>query len=95
MKQEYDITRNADRHRRGKVLDDVLAFLNAWSSPCRRSTPTCVRSRRTGHPSGSAVPARPRCAGSAAFGVIADTVQRYAESGVDEAFFDAFGVHQP
>jgi hypothetical protein len=25
MKQEYDIARNADWHRRGKMLDDLLA----------------------------------------------------------------------
>lgn len=30
MKQEYDIARNADWHRRGKMLDDMLAFLHAW-----------------------------------------------------------------
>jgi alkanesulfonate monooxygenase SsuD/methylene tetrahydromethanopterin reductase-like flavin-dependent oxidoreductase (luciferase family) len=30
MKQEYDIARNADWHRRGKILDDMLAFLHAW-----------------------------------------------------------------
>ncbi|TCC08649.1 TIGR03619 family F420-dependent LLM class oxidoreductase [Kribbella soli] len=30
MKQEYDIARNADWQRRGKMLDDMLAFLHAW-----------------------------------------------------------------
>lgn len=30
MKQEYDIARSADWGRRGKMLDDVLAFLHAW-----------------------------------------------------------------
>jgi probable F420-dependent oxidoreductase len=30
MKEEYDVARNADWHRRGKMLDDVLAFLQAW-----------------------------------------------------------------
>jgi hypothetical protein len=30
MKQEYDIARNADWHRRGKMLDDMLAFLHTW-----------------------------------------------------------------
>ena len=30
MKQEYDIARNADWHRRGRMLDDTLAFLHAW-----------------------------------------------------------------
>jgi probable F420-dependent oxidoreductase len=30
MKQEYDIARSADWHRRGKMLDDMLAFLQAW-----------------------------------------------------------------
>jgi hypothetical protein len=27
---EYDIARNADWHRRGKMLDDMLAFPHAW-----------------------------------------------------------------
>lgn len=30
MKQEYDVARNADWRRRGKMLDDTLAFLHAW-----------------------------------------------------------------
>ena len=30
MKDEYDIARRADWHRRGKMLDDMLAFLHAW-----------------------------------------------------------------
>ncbi|MFH9821579.1 TIGR03619 family F420-dependent LLM class oxidoreductase [Streptomyces sp. NPDC017230] len=30
MKQEYDIVRGADWSRRGKMLDDTLAFLRAW-----------------------------------------------------------------
>jgi probable F420-dependent oxidoreductase len=30
MKDEYDITRGADWRRRGKMLDDLLAFLHAW-----------------------------------------------------------------
>ncbi|MDQ0779816.1 alkanesulfonate monooxygenase SsuD/methylene tetrahydromethanopterin reductase-like flavin-dependent oxidoreductase (luciferase family) [Streptomyces aurantiacus] len=30
MKDEYDAVRGADWHRRGKMLDDVLAFLHAW-----------------------------------------------------------------
>jgi probable F420-dependent oxidoreductase len=30
MKDEHDIARSADWHRRGKILDDLLAFLNAW-----------------------------------------------------------------
>ncbi|MFG1643479.1 TIGR03619 family F420-dependent LLM class oxidoreductase [Amycolatopsis sp. NPDC049252] len=30
LKQEYDIARNADWHRRGRMLDDMLAFLQAW-----------------------------------------------------------------
>jgi probable F420-dependent oxidoreductase len=30
MKQEYDVARSADWHRRGKMLDDMLAFLHAW-----------------------------------------------------------------
>jgi alkanesulfonate monooxygenase SsuD/methylene tetrahydromethanopterin reductase-like flavin-dependent oxidoreductase (luciferase family) len=30
MKDEHDIARGADWHRRGKILDDLLAFLHAW-----------------------------------------------------------------
>jgi len=30
MKDEYDIARGADWHRRGTMLDDLLAFLHAW-----------------------------------------------------------------
>jgi probable F420-dependent oxidoreductase len=30
MKDEYDIARGADWRRRGKMLDDVLAFLHEW-----------------------------------------------------------------
>jgi alkanesulfonate monooxygenase SsuD/methylene tetrahydromethanopterin reductase-like flavin-dependent oxidoreductase (luciferase family) len=30
MKDEHDIARNADWHRRGRILDDLLAFLHAW-----------------------------------------------------------------
>ncbi|HWE08098.1 MAG TPA: TIGR03619 family F420-dependent LLM class oxidoreductase [Solirubrobacteraceae bacterium] len=30
MKEEYEVARNADWHRRGKMLDDMLAFLQAW-----------------------------------------------------------------
>src|ERR1700726_964513 len=30
MKDEYDIARAADWRRRGKMLDDLLAFLHAW-----------------------------------------------------------------
>jgi probable F420-dependent oxidoreductase len=30
MKQEYDVARSADWSRRGKMLDDTLAFLQAW-----------------------------------------------------------------
>jgi len=30
MKQEYDVARNADWSRRGRMLDDMLAFLQAW-----------------------------------------------------------------
>jgi alkanesulfonate monooxygenase SsuD/methylene tetrahydromethanopterin reductase-like flavin-dependent oxidoreductase (luciferase family) len=30
MKHEYDIARNTDWHRRGKIFDDMLAFLHAW-----------------------------------------------------------------
>jgi probable F420-dependent oxidoreductase len=30
MKDEHNIARSADWHRRGKILDDLLAFLHAW-----------------------------------------------------------------
>lgn len=30
MKDEHDIARGADWHRRGRMLDDLLAFLHAW-----------------------------------------------------------------
>jgi probable F420-dependent oxidoreductase len=30
MKDEHDIARSADWHRRGQTLDDLLAFLHAW-----------------------------------------------------------------
>lgn len=30
MKDEHDIDRGADWHRRGKMLDDLLAFLHEW-----------------------------------------------------------------
>ena len=30
MKDEFDIARGADWHRRGRMLDDVLAFLHEW-----------------------------------------------------------------
>jgi probable F420-dependent oxidoreductase len=30
MKQEYDVARNADWRRRGKMLDDTLSFLHEW-----------------------------------------------------------------
>jgi alkanesulfonate monooxygenase SsuD/methylene tetrahydromethanopterin reductase-like flavin-dependent oxidoreductase (luciferase family) len=30
MKDEHDIARGADWHQRGKILDDLLAFLRAW-----------------------------------------------------------------
>jgi len=30
MKDEHDIARSADWHRRGQILDDLLAFLQAW-----------------------------------------------------------------
>ncbi|WP_405945232.1 TIGR03619 family F420-dependent LLM class oxidoreductase [Streptomyces sp. NBC_01020] len=30
MKDEHDISRSADWHRRGRMLDDLLAFLHEW-----------------------------------------------------------------
>jgi alkanesulfonate monooxygenase SsuD/methylene tetrahydromethanopterin reductase-like flavin-dependent oxidoreductase (luciferase family) len=63
MKDEHDIARSADWRRRGRMLDDLLAFLHEWWT----TTPVSwARSRLAVRPSGSAVPVRPRCAGSAA-----------------------------
>lgn len=30
MKDEHDVARSADWHQRGRILDDLLAFLQAW-----------------------------------------------------------------
>jgi alkanesulfonate monooxygenase SsuD/methylene tetrahydromethanopterin reductase-like flavin-dependent oxidoreductase (luciferase family) len=35
MKDEHDIARSADWHRRGEMLDDLLAFLHAWWTTTR------------------------------------------------------------
>ena len=77
MKDEHDIARGADWRRRGQMLDDLLAFLHEWwtSTPVSWdseffSLPPVHADLRPvqagGPPSESAVPARPRCAGSAA-----------------------------
>jgi alkanesulfonate monooxygenase SsuD/methylene tetrahydromethanopterin reductase-like flavin-dependent oxidoreductase (luciferase family) len=77
MKDEHDIARGADWRRRGKMLDDLLAFLHewwtttpvSWDSEFLSLPPVHADlrpSRRAVRPSGPAVPARPRCAGSAA-----------------------------
>ncbi|WP_329047792.1 TIGR03619 family F420-dependent LLM class oxidoreductase [Amycolatopsis sp. NBC_01488] len=161
MKQEYDTARNADWHRRGKMLDDVLAFLHAWWTtnpvswdsefftlppvhadlrPVQAGRPpiwiggaseaamrrvgrsgvgwlavdgAAPAASSTGHDEGAdrlwsiarraAQGRRPRSRraedghadqprpGTSA-GSLADKLQRYAESGVDEAYFDAFAV---
>jgi alkanesulfonate monooxygenase SsuD/methylene tetrahydromethanopterin reductase-like flavin-dependent oxidoreductase (luciferase family) len=161
MKQEYDIARNADWHRRGKMLDDMLAFLHAWWTtnpvswdsefftlppvhadlrPVQAGGPPIwiggaseAAMRRVGRsgvgwlgfdglPAAASINGRDegadllwsiarRAAPDAgrdpdalktamrinlepgtSVGLLADKLQRYAESGVDEAFFDAFAV---
>ena len=161
MKQEYDIARNADWHRRGKMLDDMLAFLHAWWTtnpvswdsefftlppvhadlrPVQAGGPPIwiggsseAAMRRVGRsgvgwlgfdglPAAASINGRDegadrlwsiarRAAQDAgrdpdalktamrinlepgtSVGSLADKLQRYAESGVDEAFFDAFAV---
>ena len=77
MKDEHDIARSADWRRRGQMLDDVLAFLHewwttnpvSWESEFFSLPPVHADLRPVqagGRPSGSAVPVRPRGAGSAA-----------------------------
>jgi probable F420-dependent oxidoreductase len=161
MKQEYDIARNADWHRRGKMLDDMLAFLHAWWTtnpvswdsefftlspvhadlrPVQAGGPPIwiggaseAAMRRVGRsgvgwlgfdglPAAASINGRDegadrlwsiarRAAQDAgrdpdalktamrinlepgtSVGSLADKLQRYAESGVEEAFFDAFAV---
>nr|WP_256385384.1 LLM class flavin-dependent oxidoreductase [Parafrankia colletiae] len=161
MKQEYDIARNADWHRRGRMLDDMLAFLHAWWTtnpvswdsefltlppvhadlrPVQAGGPPIwiggaseAAMRRVGRsgvgwlgfdglPAAASINGRDegadrlwsiarRAAQDAgrdpdalktamrinlepgtSVGSLADKLQRYAESGVDEAFFDAFAV---
>jgi probable F420-dependent oxidoreductase len=162
MKQEYDIARNADWHRRGKMLDDMLAFLHAWWTtnpvswnsefftlppvhadlrPVQAGGPPIwiggaseAAMRRVGRsgvgwlgfdgpvPAAASINGRDEgadCLWSIArraaqdagrdpdalktamrinlepgtsVGSLVDKLQRYAESGVDEAFFDAFAV---
>ncbi len=153
MKDEHDIARSADWHRRGEILDDLLAFLHAWWT----TNPVCwdsqffsmppvhadLRPVQAGGPPiwiGGASEAAMRRVGRSAVGwlafeglpgdiagklwsiarhtaedagrdpdalkkamrinlesgmsvdSLAATIKRYAESGVDEAFVDAFTV---
>lgn len=161
MKQEYDIARNADWHRRGKMLDDMLAFLHAWWTtnpvswdsefftlppvhadlrPVQAGGPPIwiggaseAAMRRVGRsgvgwlgfegpPAAASIAGRDESADhlwsiarraaqdagrdldalktamrinlepGTSVGSLADKLQRYAESGVDEAYFDAFAV---
>ncbi|MGB3444690.1 MAG: TIGR03619 family F420-dependent LLM class oxidoreductase [Actinophytocola sp.] len=161
MKQEYDVARNADWQRRGKMLDDMLEFLHAWwtTSPVSWDSefftmpPVHVGLRpvQVGGPPiwiGGASEAAMRRVGRSGVGwlgvegpapaasissqdegaarlwsiarraaedagrdpdalktairinlepgtsvdSVADQLQRYAESGVDEAYFDAFAM---
>jgi probable F420-dependent oxidoreductase len=153
MKDEYDIARGADWHRRGKMLDDLLAFLHAWwtTNPVSwdsefLSLPPVHADLRPVQPGGppiwigGASEAAMRRVGRSGTGwlgfeglpeevadhlwsiarsaaqdagrdpdalktamrinlgpdvsidVLADNLKRYAESGVDEAFVDAFAV---
>jgi probable F420-dependent oxidoreductase len=161
MKQEYDVVRHADWHRRGKILDDMLAFLHAWWTtnpvswdsefftlppihadlrPVQVGGPPIwiggvseAAMRRVGRsgvgwlgvdglpgaalvngrdeeadrlwsiacraaqdagrdPDALQTAMRVNLGPDASVGSLADKLQRYAESGVDEAFFDAFAV---
>ena len=161
MKQEYDVARNADWQRRGKMLDDMLAFLHAWwtTSPVSWDSEfftmppvhADLRPVQVGGPPiwiGGASEAAMRRVGRSGVGwlgvegpapaasissqdegagrlwsiarraaedagrdpdalktamrinlepgtsvdSVADKLQRYAESGVDEAYFDAFAM---
>jgi probable F420-dependent oxidoreductase len=161
MKQEYDVARNADWHRRGKMLDDMLAFLHAWWTtnpvswesefftlppvhadlrPVQAGGPPIwiggageAAMRRVGRsgvgwlgvdgpapaasinsqdegadrlwsiarraaqdagrdPDALKTAMRINLEPGTSVGSLADKVQRYAESGVDEAYFDAFAV---
>jgi probable F420-dependent oxidoreductase len=161
MKQEYDVARNADWHRRGKMLDDMLAFLHAWWTtnpvswdskfftlppvhadlrPVQAGGPPIwigggseAAMRRVGRsgvgwigfegpPAAASIAGRDESADhlwsiarraaqdagrdpdalktamrinlepGTSVGSLADKLQRYAESGVDEAYFDAFAV---
>jgi probable F420-dependent oxidoreductase len=161
MKQEYDVSRNADWQRRGRMLDDTLAFLHAWWTtnpvswnsefftmppvhadlrPVQAGGPPIwvggaseAAMRRVGRSgvgwlavegTAPAVSANGQDEGAdrlwsiarraaqdagrnpdalktamrinlepgTSVGSLADKLQRYAESGVDEAYFDAFAV---
>ncbi|MGC7096609.1 TIGR03619 family F420-dependent LLM class oxidoreductase [Amycolatopsis lurida] len=159
MKQEYDLARNADWRRRGKVLDDMLAFLHAWWTtdpvswdsefftmppvhaglrPVQAGGPPIwiggaseAAMRRVGRsgvgwlgfdgpapgastdgrdadrlwtiarraaqdagrdPDALKTAMRINLEPGTSAGSLADKLRRYAETGVDEAFFDAFAV---
>jgi probable F420-dependent oxidoreductase len=153
MKEEHDISRSGDWHRRGRMLDDLLAFLHAWwtTTPVSwdsefLSLPPVHADLRPIQPGGppiwigGASEAAMRRVGRSATGwlgfeglpdevtdhlwsiartaaqnagrdpdalktatrinlepdlpidTLADNLKRYAESGVDEAFVDAFAV---
>jgi len=153
MKDEHDIARSADWHRRGKILDDLLEFLHvwwttnpvSWDSPFFSLPPTHadLRPVQAGGPPiwiGGASEAAMRRVGRSGTGwltfeglpddiagnlwstarraaedagrdpdalkmamrinlepgtsvvSLADKLKRYAESGIDEAFVDAFAV---
>ncbi|MGP4021254.1 TIGR03619 family F420-dependent LLM class oxidoreductase [Saccharopolyspora sp. 5N708] len=153
MKEEHDISRSGDWHRRGRMLDDLLAFLQAWwtTTPVSWdseffSLPPVHADLRPVQPGGppiwigGASEAAMRRVGRSATGwlgfeglpdevadhlwsiarsaaqdagrdpdalktatrinlepdlsidTLADNLKRYAESGVDEAFVDAFAV---
>jgi probable F420-dependent oxidoreductase len=153
MRDEHDIARNADWHRRGAMLDDLLSFLHTWwtSNPVSWASeffalpPTHVDLRpvQAGGPPiwiGGASEAAMRRVGRSGTGwlafeglpkeladawwsvarnaaqdagrdpdalkaamrinlepgatvdALADNIKRHAESGVDEAFVDAFAL---
>ncbi|MEU9064426.1 hypothetical protein AB0D13_37715 [Streptomyces sp. NPDC048430] len=80
MKDEHDISRSADWRRRGRMLDDLLAFLHEWWT----ANPVSWDSEFFSLPPVHA-DLRPAQA-------LSDNLKRFAESGADEAFVDAFAL---
>jgi alkanesulfonate monooxygenase SsuD/methylene tetrahydromethanopterin reductase-like flavin-dependent oxidoreductase (luciferase family) len=107
MKDEHDIARGADWHRRGKMLDDLLAFLHkwwtttpvSWDSEFFSLPPVHLWSiaRRAAQDAGRDPDAlktamRINLEPGTSVDSLADKLKRLAGSGVDEAFVDAFAA---